>query len=149
MLAAKFLTRNSRREFPSPPWDRYGYRRIYILLRREGWEINHKRVYRLYREEGLQMRHKPPRRRVRPKLREDRCPATAPNECWSMDFMHDELFNGGRLRLLMIVDSFSRVSPAIGVKNQYHAVDVVRIVRTSCRIFPDSLYPGLRISDNG
>lgn len=104
---------------------RYGYRRIYILLRREGIEINHKRVYRLYREEGLQMRHKPPRRRVSAKLRDDRSSATAPNECWSMDFVHDELFNGRRLRLLTIVDNFSRVSPGIGVKDRYQAVEVV------------------------
>ena len=104
---------------------RYGYKRIHVLLRREGWKINHKRVHRLYREEGLQMRHKTPRRRVSAKLREDRCPATATNECWSMDFMHDELFDGRRLRILTIVDNFSRVSPAIGLKAKYQATDVV------------------------
>lgn len=53
---------------------RYGYKRIHVLLQREGWRINHKRVHRLYREEGLQMRHKTPKRRVSAKLREDRCP---------------------------------------------------------------------------
>lgn len=52
---------------------RYGYKRIHVLLQREGWRINHKRVHRLYREEGLQMRHKTPKRRVSAKLREDRC----------------------------------------------------------------------------
>ena len=56
---------------------RYGYRRIHVLLRREGWPINAKRVYRLYKLENLQMRHKPPRRRVSAKLRKDRRPATA------------------------------------------------------------------------
>lgn len=71
------------------------------------------------------MRHKPPRRRVSAKPREDRQPAAAPNDCWSMDFVHDELFNGHRIRLLTIVDNFSRVSPAIGVKNCYRSVDVV------------------------
>ena len=56
---------------------RYGYRRIHVLLRREGWPVNAKRVCRLYREQGLQLRNKSPKRRVKAKLREDRSPATA------------------------------------------------------------------------
>jgi putative transposase len=48
---------------------RYGYRRIHVLLRREGWSVNAKRIYRLYREMGLQLRHKTPKRRVKAKLR--------------------------------------------------------------------------------
>ena len=59
---------------------RYGYRRIHVLLRREGWPVNAKRIYRLYTEEGLQLRHKTPKRRVAAKLREDRCPPAAPNQ---------------------------------------------------------------------
>jgi putative transposase len=54
----------------------YGYRRIHVLLRREGWQVNPKRVYRLYREMGLQLRNKTPKRRVKAKLREDRQSAT-------------------------------------------------------------------------
>ena len=54
---------------------RYGYRRIHVLLRREGWSVNAKRVWRLYREEGLQLRNKSPKRRVKAKLRDDRSPA--------------------------------------------------------------------------
>ena len=71
------------------------------------------------------MRHKTPKRRVSAKLREDRCPADAPNECWSMDFMADQLFDGRRLRLLPIVDNFSRVSPSIEVGQSCKATDVV------------------------
>ena len=56
---------------------RYGYRRVHVLLRREGWDVNHKRVHRLYRELGLQLRNKTPKRRVKAKLREDRCAAVA------------------------------------------------------------------------
>ena len=104
---------------------RYGYRRIHTLLQREGWAVNHKRVYRLYCQEGLQMRHKPPRRRVSAKLREDRTDAVRPNQCWSMDFMADALFDGRRLRLLTIVDNVSRVSPFIGVGFRYRGYDVV------------------------
>ncbi len=83
---------------------RYGYRRITVLLRREGWQVNVKRVHRLYRLEGLQMRLKPPRRRVMAKLRDDRSNATGPNQVWAMDWMHDELFDGGRLWVLTVVD---------------------------------------------
>lgn len=68
------------------------------------------------------MRHKPPRRLVSAKLRTD---ATRTNQCWSMDFMTDELFDGQRLRLLTIVDNFSRVSPFIGVGSSYKGYDVV------------------------
>jgi putative transposase len=87
---------------------RYGYRRIHVLLRREGWRVNHKRVHRLYREMGLQLRHKTPKRRVKAKLREDRRPATRTNETWAMDFVHDQLATGAKLRVLTIVDTASR-----------------------------------------
>ena len=67
---------------------RYGYRRLHVLLRREGWPVNHKRVYRLYREEGLMIRTK--RRKKRVSLpRVTPAPATRPNERWSMDFLAD------------------------------------------------------------
>jgi putative transposase len=92
---------------------RYRYRRIHVLLRREGWRINPKRVYRLYREMGLQLRNKSPRRRVKAKLREDRQSAAQPNETWAMDFVHDQLATGRKLRVLTIIDTFSRFSPAI------------------------------------
>ncbi len=65
---------------------RYGYRRLHVVLRREGWHINHKRIYRLYRLEGLNLRLKRPRKRVS-QIRVMPPAATAPNECWSMDFM--------------------------------------------------------------
>ena len=51
---------------------RYGYRRVHVLLKREGWTVNHKRTYKLYKEMGLQLRNKTPKRRVKAKLREDR-----------------------------------------------------------------------------
>ena len=75
---------------------RYGYRRLHILLRREGWQVNAKRVYRLYCEEKLSLRTKTPRRRVRCRKRVDRPEATRINDCWAMDFMADELFDGRR-----------------------------------------------------
>lgn len=72
---------------------RYGYFRIYILLRREGWLVNHKRVYRLYREDGLSLRLRRPRRNVSAANRERQPAASAPNEMWSMDFVSDALFD--------------------------------------------------------
>ncbi len=104
---------------------RYGYRRIHVLLRREGWAVNAKRVYRLYVEEGLQIRNKRPKRKVAAKLREDRRPASGPNDVWAMDFLSDQLFNGSKIRVLTIVDAFTKLSPAIDVRRRYTGADVV------------------------
>ena len=104
---------------------RYGYRRIHVLLRREGWPINHKRTRRLYCELGLQLRNKSPKRKMKAKLRDDRWPATAPHECWSMDFLSDQLFDGRKIRILSIVDNFTRLSPALDVRFSYRGSDVV------------------------
>jgi putative transposase len=83
---------------------RYGYFRIYILLRREGWVVNHKRVYRLYREDGLSLRLKKPRRNVSAAIRERQPAALVANEMWSRDFVSDALFDGRRLRALTVVE---------------------------------------------
>jgi putative transposase len=104
---------------------RYGYRRIHVLLRREGWPVNVKRVRRLYNLEGLQMRLKPPRRRVMAKLRSDRSDATGPNQVWAMDWMHDELFDGRRLWVLTVVDTWSRVCPIMRVCRSATAMEVI------------------------
>lgn len=112
---------------------RYGYLRVHALLRREGWKVNRKRVYRLYCEMGLQLRHKTPKRRVKAKLREDRQPAQKINDCWSMDFMADQTFDGQKLRVLTIVDNFSRVSPAIGVGRRYTGYDVVQTLEVATK----------------
>lgn len=87
---------------------RYGYRRIYILLLREGWKINHKRVYRLYREEGLNLRQKSKRKRISTPRVFEKAVAGRPNEYWAMDFVSDQLYNGKRFRALTILDLFTR-----------------------------------------
>ena len=107
---------------------RYGYRRLHILLRREGWPVNAKRVYRLYCEENLQMRTRTPRRRVSCRTRRDRPSPERINDCWAMDFMSDELFDGRRLRVLTIVDHFSRESVAIEVGQRFSGRDVAGIL---------------------
>lgn len=87
---------------------RYGYRRIHVLLRREGWQVNHKRVYRLYREEGLSLRKKTKKRQKsmnRAPLQE--MPSKL-NTCWAMDFVSDQMYNGRRFRMLALIDLYSR-----------------------------------------
>ena len=106
----------------------YGYLRIHTLLLREGWKVNRKRVYRLYREEGLTMRTKRPRRHVSAARRMDRPQAIEPNDGWSMDFMSDQLFDGRRLRLLTLVDNFTRESLAIEVNDHIGAHKVVEVL---------------------
>lgn len=91
---------------------RYGYRRIHILLRREGWKVNAKRVYRLYREEGLSLRLKRSKKRVSvPRVTPP--PAERPMERWSIDFLRDSLADGRPFRIFTIVDNVTKVSPAI------------------------------------
>ena len=88
--------------------------------------MNHKRTYQLYRELGLQLRNKTPKRRVKAKLREDRQPATRPNDVWAMDFVHDQLATGQKIRVLTVVDTFSRFSPALDARFSYRGEDVVQ-----------------------
>jgi len=91
---------------------RYGYRRIHVLLRREGWPVNIKWVYRLYREEGLSLRYKRSKKRVSgPRVTPP--PAEQPNERWSIDFLRDSLADGRAFWVFTVVDNVSKVSPAI------------------------------------
>lgn len=87
---------------------RYGYRRVHIMLRRDGWQVGRNLIWRLYREEGLALRSKRPRRRKMAVHREARCVPKRPNEAWSLDFIHDQFSNGTKFRALTVVDIFSR-----------------------------------------
>ena len=106
----------------------WGYPRIWVQLRREGWAVNRKRVYRLYREEGLCMKRKKPRRHRSSSPRIPPPTAARPNESWSMDFMADELFDGRRFRLLTIVDDFTRESLAIEVDRRLTGARVAEVL---------------------
>lgn len=104
---------------------RYGYRRIHVLLRREGWRVNHKRTHRLYSQSGLQVRK---RRRKRIVMGE-RTPierARGPNESWSMDFVADSLASGRRVRCLAVVDDFTRECVAAVVDTSISGARVAR-----------------------
>jgi putative transposase len=92
---------------------RFGYLRIHVLLRREGWLINRKRVHRLYRLDGLQVRMRV-RRRKRLSLHRGPVPQpTAANQHWSMDFVHDQLLDGRSFRILTVIDQWSRESVVV------------------------------------
>lgn len=111
---------------------RYGYRRIYVLLRREGWRDNHKRVHRIYCEEQLNLRSKRPRRNKAAAHRLERMDLQQPNQCWSMDFVADQMFNGHRFRALSVVDNYSRYCLAIHADRSIKGDDVVQIVQRIC-----------------
>ena len=104
----------------------YGYRRIYILLRREGIVVNHKKVYRLYKEEKLTKR-----KRKKKKMTREKCPLEVPkniNQSWAMDFMSDALSNGKKLRTLNIIDIFSRECVALKVGRSMPAIKVIEVL---------------------
>jgi len=108
---------------------RFGYRRLHVLLVREGRAVNRKRVYRLYRREGLAVR-KRPRKKLRA-VRPMPLPAPArPNERWAMDFVHDYLVDGRRLRTLNIVDAYTRECLAIEVDTSLAGGRVARVLDT-------------------
>jgi len=111
---------------------RYGYRRIHVLLRREGWIVNHRHVCRLYRELGLQLRNKSPKGHVKAKLREGRSAPAAANDVWAMDFVHDQLYDGRKIRVLTVIDAFSRYVPALDVRERYTGADVVATLDRVC-----------------
>lgn len=125
---------------------RFGYRRVHVLLLREGWKVNQKRIRRLYNEMGLQLRNKTPKRRVKAKLREDRTESTHTNQVWAMDFVHDQLATGRKLRILTIIDTFSRYSPATDPRFSYRGEDVVQTLERVCS---DVGYPKTIRLDNG
>ena len=107
---------------------RYGYRRLHVLLLREGYRLNHKRTYRLYREEGLSIRSKTPKRKRAWRYRSGRPEIAGANQCWAMDFMSDALFDGRPFRLLTVVDCHTRESLAIVPRVNFKAFQVVEVL---------------------
>jgi len=125
---------------------RYGYRRVHVLLKREGWRVSRNRVYRLYAEEQLQLRSKLPKRRKMVVSRRERCVPVRPNEVWSLDFVADQLADGTRLRALTVVDIFSREALAIEVGKRLRAEDVVSVLN---RLVAQRRAPRFLFADNG
>lgn len=106
---------------------RFGYRRLYVLLRREGFGANRKRVYRIYREEGLTVRKRKRKRVAQARGRRMDAP-TRPNELWAMDFVSDVVAGGRRIRTLAVIDAFTRESLALEVDTSLSGERVARVL---------------------
>jgi len=108
-------------------YPRYGFQKLFVIIRRDGHEWNHKRVYRVYCEMKLNIR-----RRFKKRLRRDAPEALLqpirPNECWSMDFVHDRLLTGMAFRTLNIVDDYNREGLAIEVDKSLPSARVTRVL---------------------
>jgi putative transposase len=125
---------------------RFGYLRIWVLLRREGWLVNRKRVRRLYRLEGLRLRMRV-RRRKHIALHRGPAPiATGPTERWSMDFVHDAFADGRPFRVLTVVDQWSRQSPLLEVAT---AMSGRTVAAALDRVLGDGVRPRSITVDHG
>jgi putative transposase len=124
---------------------RFGYRRLHVLLRREGHRINHKRVYRLYQAAGLAVR-----RRTRKRVARTRVVHSAigqmPNANWTLDFVSDALDWGRRIRVLSVLDSCTREALAIEVNTSLPSAAVIRVLE---HVIDDRGQPGEIVMDNG
>lgn len=124
---------------------RFGYRRLGILLEREGFYANHKKVFRIYTEEGLSVK----RRRGRKRAVGTRAPMlvpTGPNQRWSLDFVSDALSDGRRFRTLNVVDDFAREALTILVDT---SISGTRVARELSRLIDKRGKPTMIVSDNG
>ena len=124
---------------------RFGYRRLHILLKREGWQVNWKKLYRLYREEGLTVRKRGGRKRA-VGTRAPMAIPQGPNQRWSLDFVSDSLSCGRRFRILNVIDDFSRECLAAVVDT---SLSGERVARELDQIAEMRGYPCLVVSDNG
>ncbi len=124
---------------------RFGYRRLHLMLRRQGWRVNHKRVYRIYRAEGLAVRRRK-RKRLAAGLRVKLPVPTRANERWSMDFVHDALATGRKFRVLNIVDDLTREALAIEVDTSLGGARVARVLD---RLVELRGRPSVIVCDNG
>ena len=125
---------------------RYGYRRIHVLLKRDGWRLGKNQAYRVYREEQLQLRSKLPKRRKMVVVRRERVRPAAANVVWSLDFVSDQLANGERFRALTVVDVFSREALAIEVGRNLRGEHVVAVLN---RLAAQRQAPKYLFVDNG
>lgn len=114
---------------------RFGYRRIHVLLKREGWEVNIKRVYRLYKQAGLSVR-KRSRKRIGLTERLPLLLPDQPNHAWSMDFVHDVLADDRRIRCLNVVDDFTKETVIIEVDTSISGMRVARVLDRVAEIRP-------------
>ena len=129
-------------------YGRYGYRRIHALLQIEGWRVNHKRIERLWREEGLKVPQKQPKK-GRLYLNDGSCIRLRPcwqNHVWSYDFVAERLSNGKKIRMVTLIDEYTRKCLAIEVDYQLNSQDILDILK---EVFINEGLPDYIRSDNG
>jgi putative transposase len=124
---------------------RFGYRRLHILIRCEGYVVNRKKTHRLYREEGLAVRRRKGRKRALG-VRAVRDVATLPNQRWSLDFVHDQFGDGRRFRVLNVVDEATRECLAAIPDT---SISGKRVVRELDKLIVERGRPAMIVSDNG
>ncbi len=124
---------------------RWGAPRVVMHLRRQGWADNHKRIERIYREEGLQVRRRK-RKRSYVGNREPLTRPTGANQLWAMDFVSDALCNGRKLKLLTLIDCYTRESLRIEVDTSINGARVARVLEEVCK---KRGFPARIITDNG
>ncbi len=124
---------------------RFGYRRIHVMLRRQGWQVNHKKIMRLYREEKLHVRKRGGRKRAlgtrKPMLLPNRV-----NERWSLDFVHDVFTDGRKFRILAVIDDFSRECLSLVADT---SLSGMRTARELNKLIQQRGKPNTIVSDNG
>ena len=129
-------------------WPRFGYRRITVLLQQEGWRVNVKRVHRLWKAEGLQIRRKP-RKRRRLGHSDNACHRRCPkhkDHVWAYDFVSERTERGGQLRMLSVVDEYTRECLTIEVARRFTGRKVVEVLD---ELFRQRGRPEYLRSDNG
>jgi putative transposase len=124
---------------------RFGYRRIHIMLKREGTRVNHKKLFRLYREEKLSVRKRGGRKRAIG-TRAPMVVPMVPNQRWSLDFVSDQLTDGRRFRVLTVVDDCTRECLALVADT---SLSGLRVARELDRLITQRGKPRMVVSDNG
>jgi len=124
---------------------RFGYRRLHVLLKREGYLVNHKKLFRLYREEKLAVRRRGGRKRAIG-TRAPMMVPMAPNDRWSLDFVSDQLTDGRRFRILTVVDDCTRECLALVADT---SLSGTRVARELDRLLIERSKPKMVVSDNG
>jgi putative transposase len=125
---------------------RFGYRRAHAMLKRAGLQINHKRVARVWRIMGLSLPRRRPRRRYKAEHVSRISQATRPNEVWTYDFVHDWCANGQRLKMLTVIDEFTRESLSIETRTSIKSRAVIEVLE---RLTGERGAPAYLRSDNG
>lgn len=125
---------------------RFGYRRAHALLRRAGQMVNHKRVWRVWRAAGLVLPRRRRSRRLQPSSATPPRQATRPNEVWTDDFVHDACLTGRKLKLLTVVDEFTRESLCVATRTSIKSQAVIEVL---ARLTRERAIPAYMRSDNG